>query len=257
MKSICESLAKPSEANARALANLFPATKKRKFDPLSISVNSNSKRKKTAFSNKGRSKLITVVCLDCNSGMIPRGSVREKLRSNGRISDIAFFRYLTYEDIKGIIEQAFSLKSKLIFLKSQKNNLLCIAERQELNGAEVIHLAGKGALYLLSAEMESMVSTTKSFPEVHSPSVPSLCVSLPCTSSSSPASLISSSCSRLRTLLTDSDSSILSPSSPLPTTSSQLASPCCSYSPFFQEADKILENLKVCMDLIQNLFSYC
>ena len=109
MKSICESLAKPSEANARALANLFPATKKRKFDPLSIS----------AFSNKGRSKLITVVCLDCNSGMIPRGSVREKLQSNGRISDIAFFRYLTYEDIKGIIEQAFSLKSKLIFLKSQ------------------------------------------------------------------------------------------------------------------------------------------
>ena len=79
-------------------------------------------------------------------------------------------------DIKGIIEQAFSLKSKYIFLKSQKNNLLCIAERQELNGAEVIHLAGKGALYLLSAEMESMVSTTKSFPELHSPSVPAVCV---------------------------------------------------------------------------------
>ena len=111
MKSICESLTKPSEANAHALANLFPATKKRKFDPLSFSVNSNSKRKKTAFSNKGRSKLITVVCLDCNSGMIPRGSVREKLRSNGHIRDVAFFRYLTYEDIKDIIEQAFSLTS--------------------------------------------------------------------------------------------------------------------------------------------------
>ena len=55
--------------------------------------------------------------------MIPRGSVREKLRSNGRIRDVAFFRYLTYEDIKDIIEQAFSLTSKFIFLKSQKNNL--------------------------------------------------------------------------------------------------------------------------------------
>ena len=119
-------------------------------------------------------------------------------------------------NIKGIIELAFSLTSKFIFLKSRKNSLLCIAERQELNGAEVIHLAGKDALYLLSPEcMESTVSTTKSFPEVHSPSVPSLCVSLLCTSSSSPASLIYSSCSRLRTLFTDSDSSILSPSSPL------------------------------------------
>ena len=47
--------------------------------------------------------------------------MREKLRSNGRIRDITFFRYLTYEDIKGIIEQAFSLTSKFIFRLLVKN----------------------------------------------------------------------------------------------------------------------------------------
>lgn len=40
-----QSLAKPTEANAQALANLFPATKKSKFDPLCVSVNAESQRK--------------------------------------------------------------------------------------------------------------------------------------------------------------------------------------------------------------------
>ena len=107
MKSICESLAKPSEANARALANLFPATKKQKFDPLSISVNSNSKN--PAFSNKGRSKLITVVCnWHDTKGFHERKASEQWLHKRYSIFQV-------YEDIKGIIEQAFSLTSKINF----------------------------------------------------------------------------------------------------------------------------------------------
>ena len=40
---------KPSETNARALANFFPAIKRKKFDPLSHSANFNSQQKKKGF----------------------------------------------------------------------------------------------------------------------------------------------------------------------------------------------------------------
>ena len=105
-------------------------------------------RKKKAFSNKGRSKLITVVCLDNDSHKVPRSSLRERLKGNRRIKDIPFFRYLTCEETKSSIEQAFSLSNGFTFLKSLKN-ILCVAEKQELNGAELISLAGKGSLLLL------------------------------------------------------------------------------------------------------------
>ena len=112
-------------------------------------------RKKKAFSNKGRSKLITVVCLDNDSHKVPRGSLRERLKGNGRIKDIPFFRYLTCEETRSSIEQAFSLSNGFTFLKSLKN-VLCVAEKQELNGAELISLAGKGSLYVT---MKFIIST--------------------------------------------------------------------------------------------------
>ena len=52
MKTLCETLAKPSETNAHALANLFPATKRNKFDPLCHSANFNSQQKKRLFQTK-------------------------------------------------------------------------------------------------------------------------------------------------------------------------------------------------------------
>ena len=86
MKTLCETLAKPNETNSRALVNLFPATKRKKFDPLCHSANYNSQqKKKKAFSNKERSKLITMVCLDIDSRKVPRGSLRERLKGNGQI----------------------------------------------------------------------------------------------------------------------------------------------------------------------------
>ncbi len=52
--------------------------------------------------------------------------------------------------------------SAFTFLKSQ-SNLLCVADKQNLNGAEVINLAGKEALYIVSKSNASMdKSTTES-----------------------------------------------------------------------------------------------
>ena len=83
--------------------------------------------------------------------MIPRGASREKLSNNGKIKDIPFFRYMNIKETKAVINEAFSsLGSELIFLKSKKNNSLAVAEKQELDGSEVIDLAGHGCLYLLA-----------------------------------------------------------------------------------------------------------
>ena len=57
--------------------------------------------------------------------------------------------------MKSSIEQAFSLSNGFIFLKSLKS-ILCVAEKQELNGAELISLAGKGSLCVT---MKSIIST--------------------------------------------------------------------------------------------------
>ena len=77
MKSLCQTLAKPSEANARALSNLFPTTRKRKFDPLNLAANTESKNKKKGFPHRERSKVISVIILEVNSNIIPRGTARD------------------------------------------------------------------------------------------------------------------------------------------------------------------------------------
>ena len=130
MKTLCETLAKPNETNARALAIFFLQQKGRNlthFVTLLILILS---RKKKAFSNKGRSKLITMVCLDNDSRKVPRGSLRERLKGNGQIIDIPFFRYLTCEETKSSIEQTFSLSYGFTFLKSLKN-ILCVGEKKK------------------------------------------------------------------------------------------------------------------------------
>ena len=120
MKTLSETLAKPNEMSACALANLFPAAERKKLDSLCHSANFNSLQKKKGFSNKGRSKLITVACLDNDSCKVPRGSLRERLKGNGQVKDIPFFQYLTCEETKSSIEQAFSLSNGFTFLKSLK-----------------------------------------------------------------------------------------------------------------------------------------
>ena len=143
-------MAKPSEANARALADLFPATKKHKFDVWGTSVNAQSQRKKkAAFPRKGRAKSIRVVMLDANPDKtIPRGARRESLKQQGRIKDVPFIKYISFDEVKSLIQECFSLSCEFRFLRSLKDNTLCTASKQALDGSEVIDLAGHGSLYL-------------------------------------------------------------------------------------------------------------
>ena len=95
-------------------------------------------------------------CLDNDSRKVQRSSLREQLKSKGQIKDIPFFGYLTCTEMKSSIEQVFSLSNAFTFLKS-----LSVAETQELNGAELISLAGKGALYVT---MKSTISIDTAHP---------------------------------------------------------------------------------------------
>ena len=73
-------MGKPSQANAKVLANLFPgysAGSKRKFDPHSESVVAEQhRRKKAAFKGKGkdRGKSVLVMIVQEKALSIPRGA---------------------------------------------------------------------------------------------------------------------------------------------------------------------------------------
>ena len=101
----------------------------------------NAQKKKAAFPKKGRPKSICVVLLDVDdhNGAVPRGVVRNELRKNGRIKDVAFVRYLSCDEVNSLIKEVFSV-STFKFLKSQKDNTLCVTPKQDLTGSEVFDL---------------------------------------------------------------------------------------------------------------------
>ena len=132
---------------------------------------------------------------------------------------------MTCEETKSSIEQAFSLSNGFTFLKSLKN-ILCVAEKQELNGAELISLAGKGSLYVT---MKSIISTDTA----HSADSARIYLIPPSMTDSSLTS-ISSSHSQMSNAMNSDSFVSLSASS-----SNQSLSPHCGYtrSAFMQKAD--------------------
>ena len=116
-----------------------------KFDPAEECVV--ARRKKGA---KGRSKTITVVVVNEIPACIPKGAMRERLRKIGRIKDIAFQRYLDEDEVKDLPTESFSHLGGISFqyLQPHKKKNFTAAEKQELNGINVIELAKSGSLYL-------------------------------------------------------------------------------------------------------------
>lgn len=168
-KDMCKKLGKPSQANARVLASLFPAcassAKKRKFDPTDECVVAEQHRRKKSASAKGRSKQVTVVLMKDIPSSIPKGAAREQLKKKGQVKDIAFQRHLDEDEVKELLSENFeALKdAEVQYLQSHKNNSLSIAKVQNLDGIGVISLAGSGSLYLrLSPKNESKSPMTPS-----------------------------------------------------------------------------------------------
>lgn len=153
-KGLCKKLGKPSEANAKVLATLFPvcasSRNKRKFDPTEESVVVEQHRRKKSATPKGRSKLITVVLLKDILSSIPKGATREQLKKKGQVKDVAFQRHFSEDEVMEVLAENFEAlsDSEVEFLQSHKNNSLSRAQVQNLDGIGIIMLAGSGSLYL-------------------------------------------------------------------------------------------------------------
>ncbi|XP_065899152.1 uncharacterized protein [Dysidea avara] len=109
-------IGKPSEANAKVLAGLFPgyrgAGQKRKFDPSNESVVAEQHRqKKAAFKgkSKARAKSVNVMIVEANCQTIPRGVKKEKLKDDGKAKVVEFFWYMNTTEVIDELGMVFSV----------------------------------------------------------------------------------------------------------------------------------------------------
>ena len=97
--STAKKMSRPSEADNKVLAGLFPAYKgggqNKKFDPTDETmVAEQPRKKKAAFKGKGkgRSKSVLVMIVEGNS--TPRGNKKESLKDKGKAKVLDFFCYM-------------------------------------------------------------------------------------------------------------------------------------------------------------------
>jgi len=175
--NLCSRLKKPSQVNAKVMADLFPSfksssTKKIKFDPVQECVATEQQRKKKAANPKckGRAKCISVVVLKDIPPTIPKGMQRDSLRSSGYLKELWFRRILSEEEVTTLIRDGFKAINleEFEYLQCCKNSSLKVAVKQNLNGNEVVTLAGSGCLYvheLAGGKIERLISNAKEIVE--------------------------------------------------------------------------------------------
>ena len=158
-KALCSGLSKPSEADARALATLFPSscpvkrTSSDVFDPLASCVASAQKRKKKAVRIKPRK--VTVVLLSRGTTVLPRFGRRRALKKEGNIRQLQFVRSMSPEHVRRAIVRGFSDKmgqnenNKIIYMQPDgRTHTLARIDKTNFDGGDVIDLAGQASLYI-------------------------------------------------------------------------------------------------------------
>ena len=134
---MCKKVGKPSESSAAALAKLFGSTatagpsRKRSFDPMSECVVASQRAKKKAT--------------------VPKGRLHSKLKDSGRIVKLQFKRCMKASQVRSIVSSGFSEFKGIEgahYLRCGQDNIMVVNENQELDGDDIIDLAGQGSLYL-------------------------------------------------------------------------------------------------------------
>ena len=175
-RDICKGLAKPSEANSKALLSLFPGlqNRKRKFSPSDECVVAEQHRKKKAGnpSARGRPKMLKVVFLDKLGPVLPKGQARDKLCREGRIKEVPIRRNMTATEVTNILANHFSTGNacEVEYLQAHRDNTLKMSTEQNLDGAGVIRVAGSGSLYLILKKKESSPPRSSPTSRNHTPS---------------------------------------------------------------------------------------
>ena len=148
------------------LGKLYPPTctpksipLKRKFDPSEVSFAEKQKKKKKAAVVKP--KTITFVVMNQQQSTVPKGRARKKLLAEGRIKKLAITRSMSVQSIRKCIKEAFSelkLSVSMVFMCTGTDNILEVFAKQDLDGSEVIELAGSGSVYLTEVSKKQNVS---------------------------------------------------------------------------------------------------
>ena len=138
-----------------------------KFNPIDECVAAEQQRKKKAAipRYKGRAKCLTTVVLKDLPSTIPKGGPRDKLKEAGRVKELCFRRILSEKEVNTLILEGFQgIKLSEFEYLQCKDGSLVVAEKQKLNGNEVIMLAGCGCLYLYeltTSNVQQLISNAK------------------------------------------------------------------------------------------------
>ena len=146
-------VAKPSEAEAKALAKFFPSASScvvptKKFDASADCVVLGAqKRKKAAIKGKSeRPVTVSVMMMKKYCPVIPKGKVRKRLASEGRMQNLKVTRNMNAKAIREKILRGFGvLDYTVLGCDSTGHNLLKSCD-QDLDGELVIQR--RGCLYL-------------------------------------------------------------------------------------------------------------
>jgi len=120
------------------------------FDPSAECVALPQQKKKKAAS-KGNTKpaVVTVVLMKDFSRRGPKGKVRQKLYSDGRIQPVSLRHTMSFLQVKNAIIRAFTRfqVSRFTVLESDQGcHNLCRAAQQEINAEQAVQR--RGCLYL-------------------------------------------------------------------------------------------------------------
>lgn len=112
-------------------------------------------KKKKAATKRQRPSNITVIMMKEYSSTIPKGKLRQRLSTRGRILSLRFSRNMSNLEVKNQIIRAFKVPEYVVLECDSTGHNLIRAADQTLDGEKVVDR--KGALYL--CENFELVST--------------------------------------------------------------------------------------------------
>ena len=152
VESIISRVKKPTQAEAKVLSTYFPSTnaaRKRdiaRFDPAAESIVLPLQKKKKAATKRERPSNIITIMMKEYSPSIPKGKVRQKLASQGRILSVRFSRSMSAQEVSNQLIRTFKVASFVVLDCDSTGHSLVRCADQLLDGEKAVDR--KGALYL-------------------------------------------------------------------------------------------------------------
>ncbi len=151
-ESVLKRISKPKDVEVKELSKMFPSYRTKpgpsqKFDPGAkcVAAERQKKKKKSSVPKKILSA-VTVVVLDKFSCIVPRGKVRQKLASSGKIQSIKFSRDMSPEQVRASIKAVFKLEEYTVLNSDSSGHALCKCADQDINGETIVGC--KSSLYV-------------------------------------------------------------------------------------------------------------